>query len=58
VGRPEGKRPLGRPTTDGRVILKWISQEVGWGGLEWITVVQDRYRWRAFVNAGMNFQIL
>jgi hypothetical protein len=33
-------------------------QEVGWGGLDWITVPQDRYRWRALVNAGMNFQVL
>jgi hypothetical protein len=54
----ERKRPLGRPTTDGRIILKWISQKVEWGGLEWITVAQSRYWWRADVNAGMNFQVL
>ena len=33
-------------------------QEVGWEGLDWVTVAQDRDKWRALVDAGMNFQVL
>jgi len=44
----------GDPSVDGRIILRWISQEVGCGGLDWIELAQDRDGWRAFVTAVMN----
>jgi hypothetical protein len=43
VERPEGKRPLGRPSVDGRMILKWILKRE-WGGMDWIDLAQDRDR--------------
>jgi hypothetical protein len=56
VGRPEGSHHLGDPGVDGRIILKWIFKK--WdGGMDWIELTQDRDRWRALVNAVMNFQI-
>ena len=42
MGRPEGKRPLGRPKRKWEVNIKMDFLEVGWGGLDWITVAQDR----------------
>jgi hypothetical protein len=42
---------------DGRIILKLDLQEVGWGGMDWIDMAQDRDRWRAVVSAVMNLQV-
>ena len=56
VGKPEGKRPLGRPSVDGRIILKWIFRKLN-GGIDWVYLTQDRDRWRALVNAVMNLQV-
>ena len=42
---------------DGRKILKWDLQDLGWGGKNWIALAQDRERWRALVNAVMNLCI-
>jgi len=54
VGKPEGKRRLGDPGVDGRIILRWILGS--WlGGMDWIELAQDRDRWRVLVNAVMNF---
>jgi hypothetical protein len=54
VGKPEGKRPLGRPRHRWEDIIKMDHQEVGHGGMDWIELDQDRDRWRALVNAVMN----
>jgi len=54
VGKPEGKRPLGRPRCRWEDNIKMEVQEVGCGVMEWIELAQDRDRWRALVNAAMN----
>jgi hypothetical protein len=51
VGKPEGKRPLGRPRRRWEDNIKMDLQEVGCGGVDWIELAQDRDRWRALVNA-------
>ena len=51
VGKPEGKRPLGRPRRRWEDNTKMDLQEVRYGGVDWIELAQDRGRWRAFVNA-------
>jgi len=56
VGVPEGKRPLGNLSVDGRIILKWIFKK--WdGGMDWIDLPQDRERWRAALNAAKNLRV-
>jgi hypothetical protein len=57
VGRPEGRRPLGRPRHRWEDNIKMDLQEVGWAGMDWIDMAQDRDRWRALVNAVMNLQV-
>jgi hypothetical protein len=56
VGKPEGKRPLGRPRLCGWRILRWIL-EIGWDGMDWINLSQDRDQWRALVNTVMNLRV-
>jgi len=56
VGRPEGKRPLGRPRRRWKDNIKMDLLEVGCEGMDWIDLAQDRDRWRALVNAVMNLQ--
>jgi hypothetical protein len=71
VGKPEEKRPLGRPRR------RWVRQtnflfymnifiyscirmdlgEVGWGDVDWIDLAQDRKRWRVFVNSVLNLRL-
>jgi len=57
VGKPEGKRPLGRPRHRWKDNIKMGIQEVECGGMDWIDLAQDRDRWRAFVNAVMNLRV-
>jgi hypothetical protein len=58
VGEPEGKRALERPRCRWEDGIKMDLGEIGWGGVEWIHLVQDRDRWRAVVNAVMNPRVL
>jgi hypothetical protein len=58
VGRPEGKRPLERPRHTWEDGLKMDLGEVGWGGMEWIHLAEDRDHWRAVVNVVMNLRVL
>jgi hypothetical protein len=57
VGKPGGKRPLGRFRYRWEDNIKVDLQDVGCGGMEWIELAQDRGRWRIFVNAVMNFRV-
>ena len=56
VGKPEGKRPLGRPKRRWEDNIKMDLQEVGRGGMDWIDLAQDMDRWRALVNAVVNLR--
>ena len=57
VGKPEGKRPLGRPRRRWEDNVKMDLQEVGCGGMAWIELAQDRDRWWALVDAVMNLRV-
>jgi hypothetical protein len=54
VGNPEGKRPLGRPRRRWVHSFKMNLREIGWSGVDWIDMAQDRDEWRALVNAVMS----
>jgi hypothetical protein len=57
VGKPEGKRPLGRPRHRWIDKIKMDLLEIGLSVVDWIGLAEDRYRWRALVNAVMNLQV-
>jgi hypothetical protein len=57
VGKPDGRRPFGRPRRRWEDNIKMDLREVGWGGMDWINLAQDRDRWRALVNAVMNLRV-
>jgi hypothetical protein len=58
VGRPEGKRPLGRPRRRWEDNIKMDLGETGINGVNWIQLAQDRVQWQAFVNMVMNLWVL
>jgi hypothetical protein len=57
VGKPVGKRPLGRPRRRWIDNIKMDLLEIGVSVVDWIGLAQDRYRWRALVNSVMNFRL-
>jgi hypothetical protein len=57
VGRPEGKRPLGRPRRTWEDNIKLDLREIGIDGAKWIQPAQDMVQWRACVNTVMNFRV-
>jgi hypothetical protein len=57
VGKPEGKRPLGRPRRRWVENIKIDLREIGWDGKDWIDLAQDRDQWRALVNMVMNLRV-
>jgi hypothetical protein len=57
VGKPEGKRPLGRPRRRWVDNIKMDLREVGWRDADWIGLAQDRNRWRSLVNSVLNLRV-
>ena len=57
VGKPEGKRPLGRPRCRWVDNIRMDLQDVGFGYMDWIGLAQDRDRWRTLVSAVMNLRV-
>jgi hypothetical protein len=57
VGRPEGRRPLGRPRRRWEDNIKMDLQDMGCGGMDWTELAQDRDRWRAVMNVVMNLRV-
>jgi hypothetical protein len=57
VGKPEGKRPLGRPSRRWVDNIKMDRLEIGWGGVDWIGLAQDRDKRRALVNSVLNLRV-
>jgi hypothetical protein len=57
VGKPEGKRQLGRPRSRWEYNIKMDLQELGCGGIDWIELAKNMDRWRALVTAVMNLRV-
>jgi hypothetical protein len=57
VGNPEGKTPLGTPRRRWVDNIKMYLREIGWYGVDWIELAQDRDQWRALVNTVMNLRV-
>jgi hypothetical protein len=57
VGKPEGKRPLEEPRRRLVDNIKMYLREIGWGGMDWIDLAQDRDQWKAVVNTIMNIRV-
>jgi len=57
VGKPEGRRPLGRPRHRWEDNIRMDLREGGCGRVDWMELAQDRDRWRALVGAVMNFRV-
>jgi hypothetical protein len=57
VGQPEGNRPLGRSRRRWMDNIKMDLKELGWGGVDWVDLGQDRDQWRSLVNTVMNLRV-
>jgi hypothetical protein len=57
VGKPEGKRPLGKARCSWVNDIKMDRLEIGWGGVDWIGLAQDRDKWRVLVNVVLNLRV-
>jgi hypothetical protein len=57
VGKPEGRRPLGRPRHRWVDNVRMDFEKMGWGDVDWIDLSQDRNRWRALVNSVLNLRV-
>jgi hypothetical protein len=57
VGKPDGKRPLGRPRRRWVDNIRMDLGEVGWGDVDWIDLAKDRNKWRALVNSVLNLRV-
>jgi hypothetical protein len=57
VGKPEGRRPLGKPGHMWMDNIKMDLLEISWGGVDWIGLAQDKDKWRALVNAVMTLRV-
>jgi hypothetical protein len=57
VGKSEGERPLGRPRHRWVDNIKMDLREIGWDGMDWIDLAQDRDKWRALVNTVRNLRV-
>jgi hypothetical protein len=57
VGKPEGKRPLGRPTRRWVDNIKMDLREIGCDGVDWMDMAHDRDQWRAIVNTALNLRV-
>jgi hypothetical protein len=57
VGKPEGRRPLGRPRRRWVDNIKTDVREIGWDSVDWVDLAQDRDHWRALVNTVMNLRV-
>jgi hypothetical protein len=57
VGKPEGKRPVGRPRRKWEENIKIDLREIGWGGMDWIDLTQDRGQWRSLVNTIIDLRV-
>jgi hypothetical protein len=57
VGKPEGERPLRRPRRGWEDNIRMDLREIGWGGIDWIDLAQDRDQWWALANTVMNLRV-
>jgi hypothetical protein len=57
MGEPEGKRPLGRPRRRWEDNINMDRREIGWSGMHWIDLAQDRDQWRVLVNTVMSLRV-
>jgi hypothetical protein len=58
VGKPEGRRPLGRPRRRWEYDVRMDLREIGFGGVDWFRLAEEKDRWRAVVSAVMNLRVL